>query len=245
MERIKSEQQEKEKKYELPESNIIALDENSVIRKKNKEYYKGLAEEGIEWPAEIQGAGHSDFAKKELKVQYPSGDIFLSYAVTIHELGHLRQGEANSSFPIKLLGSPTPKELKETELHNEIEDDAWQRGMLRAKEYCQEGFEKIDNKFQEYKKQGKYINFNNYEEFIKYISKVSMKITRFNDEFEDNEELSKLEKGGILGRMIKKDPLTNEFFTQQEKWRTGEKVNQAEIENFIRKMSERIAEEKY
>lgn len=232
-------------KYKLPDGNIIALDENSEIRIKNKDYYKGLKEEGINWPVEIQGTGQSDFEKKEFKVWYPAGDVFMSFAITIHELGHLRQGEIDDRFTVKELGSPNPKELGETELHNEIEVDAWQRGLERAKKYCGGEWDKMDNKFQEYKKQGKYSNFNNYEEFFKYISEAALTITKFNDEFEDNEELSEIEKGRILGKMIKKDSLVNEFFTKQEKWRTGEKINKDFAEGFIKKAAVGIAEEEY
>ncbi len=245
MEELKIEKKEEIKKYELPKGNIIALDENSEIRIRNEDYYNGLKEEGVEWLVEIQGSGHSDYEKKELKVWYSTGDVFVSFAINLHELGHLRQGEADERFMVKELGSPNPMKLRETELHNEIEVDAWQRGLERMKKYCPREWNEIENKFQEYKKQGKYSRFNNYEEFFKYISEVALIITRFNDEFEDNEGLSKIEKGRILGKMIKKDPLTNEFFTEQEKWRTGEKINKDFAEGFIGKAAEGIAEEEY
>ena len=232
-------------KYELPEENIIALDENSEIRKKNRDYYKGLEMEGIKWPVEIQGGGRSWYQKKEFELGYPAGDVFASFAITSHELGHLRQGEADERFTVEELGSPNPRELKESELHNEIEKDAWGRGFERIKKYCPEELKLIENKFQHFKKEGKFGEFDNFESFYKYITKVSLKISKFNDEFEDKEEISNKEKGRILGKMIKNGSLTNEFFTEQEKWRTGEKIERNFAENFIKKAAEKIAKEKY
>lgn len=229
----------------MPEDKIVVLDENSEIRKKNTDYYKGLAEEGVEWPVEIQGTGQSSYKKKEFKVGYPVGDIFVSFAIQNHEMGHLRQGGIDDRFSVEELGPPNPKELKETELHNKIEENAWRRGLHRAEEYCPEFLKEIENRFQVYKKQGKYENFNNFKEFYKYISEVGLTITRLNDEFEYNKELSNLEKGKILGRLIKNDPFTNKFFTEQDKWRTGEIIDKNFAENFIKKAAERIAEEEY
>lgn len=235
----------KTKKYELPEENIIALDENSEIRKKNRDYYKGLEMEGIKWPVEIQGGGISNYQEKKFKIAYPAGDTFLSFAVTTHELGHLRQGEIDERFAVENLGSPNPKEIKETELHHEIEEDAWQRGYERVKNYCSKELETLENKFLQYKKQGKFGEFDNLESFYKYITKVSLKISKFNDEFEDKEEISDEEKGKILGKMIKNDPLSNKFFTKQEKWRAGEKIERNFAESFIKKAAEKIADERY
>lgn len=233
------------KKYELPERNIIELDENSIIRKRNVDYYMGLKEQGIDWPVEIQGGGRSCYEKKEFEVAYPVGDVFLSFSVMLHELGHLRQGEINPLFADEELGSPAPTKLGETEFHPDTEQDAWQRGMKRLKEYCPDFFKLIDNKFQQYKKSGKFSNFKNFEEFYNYVISVSLRVTSFNDELEDDKTITNMEKGRIFGKIIKKDELTNDFFTNQEQWRTGEKADKNIFKEFVKKMAEKIAEEIY
>lgn len=245
MERIKIEQQEIEKKYELPEGNIIACNEDSEIRKKHKNYFVGLKDEGIEWPVEIQGTGFSDFKKKEFKVWYPEGDIFLSFAITIHELGHLRQGEIDKDFATEGLGSSEQK-LKDEEVnHSKSEKDAWQRGLDRAKKYCPEECQKIEEKFQEYKNKGKFKEYENFEEFFNYIIEMGLKITEFNDKVELPNEEDKRKKGRLIGKMIKENKLTNNFFIKQEKWRAGEKIDKDFAESFINKAAEKIAEEQY
>lgn len=241
---LKIEQKEKEKKYELPEGNIVALDENSEIRKRNENYYKGLKEEGVVWPVEIQGGGLSDYEKKEFKIWYPVGDIFVSFNVAIHELGHLRQGEINENFSKKNLGAPNPDEKKAKEFDDEIEEDAWQRGWERAKKYCPEELKIIEDKFQEYKRQGKFSEFNNYEDFYKHDLKVASVMWKFNDIINDPQNPS-FEEGKMMGKLIKGNKLTNEFFTQQDNWRTGEKIDRDFTESFIKKAAEKIVEEEY
>lgn len=243
-EQIKS--PENSEKYILPEENIIELDENSEIRRRNKNYYRSLEDQGIDWPVEIQGGGRSWFNKKQFEVAYPVGDIFLASSVTFHELGHLRQGEVDQRFVGEELGSPNPKGSGETAGHDESEQDAWQRGLARVEKYCPEYFQYLEEKFQQYKKQGKFSQFKNFKEFYEHIVKVSLRITNFNDKYEDDEKLTdKKDKGRTLGKMIKADKLTNDFFTHQEAWRCGEKVDRALVKQFIQKMAEKIAEEIY
>lgn len=233
------------KKYTLPEENIIELDENSVIRKKHADYFTGLADEGIIWPVEIQGTGKSDFKTKKFIIYYPVGDIFLSSAVIFHELGHLRQGEANKSITAESLGSPNPRESEETEGHDESEQDAYRRGYARAEKYGPEYLRLLEKKFQQYKKRGKFEKFKSFNDFYEYVVKVGLKITNFNDEYEKNKKLINRKKGRVLGRMIKADRLTNDFFTNQEAWRCGEKVDRDLAKQFVKKMAECIADEKY
>jgi hypothetical protein len=233
------------KRYKLPKNNIISLNKNSEIRKKHKDYFAGLKDEGIEWPVEIQGTGLSDFKKKEFKIWYPEGDVFLSFAITFHELGHLRQGEIDKDFATDGLGASEQK-LKDEEVnHNKSENDAWQRGFDRVKKYCPEEFQKIEEKFQGHKNKGKFKEYKNFEEFFNYIVRMGLKITEFNGKVELPEEEDKRKKGRLIGKMIKEDKLTNDFFTKQEGWRTGEKIDKDFAESFIKKAAEKIAKEKY
>lgn len=243
-EEIKIEQQETEKKHELPEGNIVACGEDSEIRKKKIEYFAGLKEEGVDWPVEIQGGGHSDFKKKEFKVWYPEGDIFLSFAITIHETGHLRQGEIDERFAYEKLGAPNPKPDDDGKNYP-TEKDAWIRGYERAQKYCPEALLEIEKKFQEYKNKGKFEEYENFEEYFSYAVRVGLRITEISDKVELPEENDEIKKGRLIGGMIKKDKLTNKFFTNQEAWRAGEKIDRAFAESFIKKMAVSIAEEKY
>lgn len=245
MEKIKLEQKEIAHEYTLPNKNIISCGYDSEIRKENKEYFIGLLEEGIDWPVEIQGSGESDYNKKEFKVWYPAGDIFLSSAVTIHELGHLRQGEIDERFADEVLGAPKFKKGSENINYHDCEKDAWQRGLSRVKKYCSENLLSIEEKFQEYKKKGKFKEYNNFEDFFNHIVKIGLKITEFNDRVEDSSKDNKKVKGKLIGKMIKEDNLTNRFFTQQDEWRTGEIVDKGTTEDFIKKVAKKVAKEKY
>ena len=245
MEKIKIEQQEKNKKYKLPIGNMIACGKESEIRKKKKDYFAGLKDEGIEWPVEIQGTGYSDFKKKEFKVWYPEGDIFLSFAITIHELGHLRQGEIDKDFATEGLGSSEQK-LKDEEVnHNKSENDAWLRGYERTKKYCLEELTRMEEKFHEYKNNGKFSEYGSFEDFFNYIVKIGLKITEFNDKVELPDEEDETQKGKLIGQMIKEDKIINKFFTNQDVWRVGEKIEKNFAEGFIKKAAEKIAEEEY
>jgi hypothetical protein len=235
----------RESKYTLPQENIICLDENSEIRQREKELFLGLKDEGIDWPVEIQGSGRSDFDNKTFKVFYPKGDLFTSLAVTIHELGHLRQGEADQRFLLKALGAPITETSRELEVTRDTEHDAWQRGLMRTKKYCAEFFSQIEKKFKKYKKQGCLTEFENFESFINQVMKACLKVNELNELVEQETQEEGREKGRKLGRRLKSDELTNHFFTKPENWRVGEIVDQEEIEKFIRKMAENIAEENY
>ena len=237
------EKKEKINKYTLSPENIIILDENSEIRKRDIsiEWLQGLLEEGIEWPCEIQGSGHSDYNKKKFKIWYPSGDIFLSTVITIHELGHLRQGEINERFASKFSGAPVPK-FEPQDLPYEMEMDAYNRGLERAEKICSDELKLIENKFQTYKKQEK---FKGYETFYDFYKKVANIITTIGEQNANQKDLSWRERGQFVGKLIKEHSEIKDFFINQKNWRTGEMVDQEEMEIFIKKMAEGIAEERY
>ncbi len=242
MEKIRSEQPEKIKKYTLLEANIIPLDENSAARERWKEFFKSLKEEGVDWPVEIQGCAHSDFEKKEFKVYYPVGDIFMSFAVIMHELGHLRQGEAVKRFAIKTLGAPkSDPVVEENNDNSETEKDAWERGFNRSKKYCPEVIFELESKFKQYKQDGKFAEFSNFSNFFDYIVRVFLKITDIHTKLGVNVENLVKECAGL----IKEDLVTKDFFVKQDIWRTGEIIDRKEAEEFIKKAAAAIAEEIY
>ena len=223
------EQKEQEKKYTLLEENLIPLDINSEKRQENKKAFEGLSEEGINWPVEIQGGGKTDYKEKELKVLYPVGDIFASFVVTIHELGHLRE-----------------KEVKEDRDRLEEEESAWQRGIERINDYAPEVLEYLEENFQKFKQKGELEKFNNFSEFYEYFHQVLIEANKIIEIFiKKKTDFSSFEFGKEFGKKLKNNKLINEFFSRQNVWKVGEKVDQKKIEGFIKKMAEKIAEEKY
>lgn len=99
----------------------------------------------------------------------------------------------------------------------------------------------LDKKFQQYKKQGRYKDFNSFEDFFQYVSQVSKKTVSSNEQLKG----PKRERGEQLGKLIKDDPTTKDFFLNQEAWRSGEKVEKSWVESYIKKAVLKIAEEKY
>lgn len=226
-------------RYTLPPENIILLGEGSDIRKRGKEWFEGLQEESITWPIEIQGSGTSDYETKEFRVCYPEGDIFLSSAITIHELGHLRQGEINERFAEKCLGSPEPQPNSAS--HYKTEQDAWHRGLWRTQKYWPQYLDWLEERFCHFKQQGQFSSFGNFQEFYQYATEVGLKMTEFFDSLPETDDV---EKGRLLGKLIRSEEITNEFFTHQEVWRSGETVDKGRIENFIQRIAQETANEK-
>ena len=77
----KFEQQEQEKKYTLPDKNIIGAEDDSIIRKKMGKFIEGLESEGLSLPVELQGGANDLVDRREFAIHYPVGDLFISYIV--------------------------------------------------------------------------------------------------------------------------------------------------------------------
>src|SRR5680860_206771 len=105
-------------KIEIKKENIIALDE---LPKKISAKVLSLG-----WPLECQGSGRMLEDGKNLQIRYPHGDIFYSWNVIIHELGHLMQESANPNINAS---------EDEAERNIEREKDAFVRGMERVKKF--------------------------------------------------------------------------------------------------------------
>jgi len=229
---FKKEQQAEAKRYILPEKNIIALDENSVIRQRNKRYRRGLHEAGIELPVEIQGSGISDPETREFKVCYPKGDVFASWAITVHELGHLRQAERH--------GYEKQEDIPE---NVDTEIDAWEIGLKRIKKFAPEVLGDLEKQFQEAKASGLLGSFTDFMRFFNYFKKMCISLRDAHEKVPENIEPLSEELGRLTAEEIKKDDEFLEFFTHQEKWKTGKIINQEEVERCIKIVAEKIAEE--
>lgn len=220
----KFEQQEKGK-FKLVE--LKCLEDYEEVRRKNEKVYAGLKKVGVEFPQEIQGKGSTDYEKREFRIYYPKGDVFASYAVTIHELGHLREYDAGQD----------PEFLAQ-------EGGAWQRGLERVKKYKPEILELLEKKFIDYKREGKLTEFNDFLDYFDYISRAIGRTVEFVAKYKDGDFRSE-KTGELLGKDILGDELTNKFFTQPETWRVGENIDQREIEFFIQDVVAEISDENY
>lgn len=243
--------EERETTHEQPKKftldKLVPLDGNSEKVRSIKSKLHAFAEAGVEWPIEMMGGGQTNFSKGTFEIFYPVGDIFASYAVTIHELGHLRQGEIDERFSSEVLGGPEPKE-QDWDYHLESERDAYERGMRRVRDYAPKILEKLEIKFQMFKTQGKLQGFRNFDDFYRHMVRVSLRGSELHDSIgygdaETEEDIKS--KTSHLAELLKNDPITREFFTKQENWRVGELINRDEIEDVVRMVSSKIAEEKY
>jgi hypothetical protein len=140
--------------YSLGKTTIEAITNESELPKKLKQ---------LDWPLELQGAGKTTSEEnKEFKLKFPVGDIFLSYATTIHELGHLRQESLNSSL----------KNISNThEVLYAQEQDAWERGWNRFITANPDLIETLNKKFEAYKSQGK-LEFDSFKELYNWIKQM-------------------------------------------------------------------------
>lgn len=228
--------------FKLPAENIICLREDSEIRQGMKDFLVGVEEGGIDYPIEIQGGGHDYPEIGELKIWYPAGDIFISWVITIHEIGHWRQGEADPRFKVRYEGKEKKSIMESPQFFNEMEDAAYTRGWKRFLEYCPEEVNKIEADFQEYKKEGKVEKFKNFEEFYNFFALIMDKWNRLQQRFE--EEVPE-EKGRLTAEAAKKDEILNTFFNKQEIWRVGVEADLEKLEAFIKKMAAGVIKEEY
>jgi len=246
-----------EKRYELPEENIIELDENSDFLKKLPEALRNLP-----WPSELQGAGHTLTSEKKFKIWYPKGDVLLSMAVIIHELGHLRQGEIDEYLdPERKRGSI----LENYQTNLARERDANERGWERIKKYCPDIIQELDTKIQEAHASGKLEKIESFEDIYNYFMKISEAINIMYSEFgikkdaeirqalcQENPDMSEgdvdeqvnEEAGKYVADKIKDDPLY-EFFENIDAFRVGKKIDSLSARTFIKRVGEGIAQEKY
>jgi len=248
----KFEQHEQDKKYTLPDKNIIGAEDDSIIRKKMGKFMEGLESEGLSLPVELQGGANDLVDRREFAIHYPVGDLFISYIVTLHEFGHLRQFEANKEIEFEELERDYPeqegkviiRDAKHRKDKKALEVNATKRGWDRAMKFAPEFMAELENRFQEYKKQGKLEKFEKFKELFDYFFKTLGIMEDFFFEQPKEREMDE-EYGREVAQHIKKDPNAYEFFSNPEIWRVGEKVDKEEIKNFIKKVAVGIADEKY
>lgn len=217
-------------KFTLRKENILPQDRLPVPELLSQK----LADMG--WPLELQGTGKTDYKNREFKIYYPLGDVFFSFATTIHETGHWRQSEINRN-----LGRRS-EFLSEDEIEDipTNEADAYRRGWERTKKYSPELVAELERKFAEYKRAGKLEGFDNFEQLYDWFVNFGLAISRAIDSVEDTDDKDERDK-----RMYEALKLAGmeAKFREFAELRVGEKVNPKQMEAYLMKVAESTANE--
>lgn len=215
-------------RYTLEHTTIEALTSVREMPGRMKEF---------PWPLELQGKGSTNEEEKSMLIRFPKGDIFLSFATTIHELGHLRQEELN----------PTLK--KERQTHENLlaqEQDAWERGWQRFLKSNPDIATFLEIKFQEYLRQGKLKDFASFQELYQWIQGNALRMVEAQrilfDEAGEEMSTENEERFDQLADELEKADV-REFLERYNATRVGEMVDEQEIRKFIRRTVELVIEE--
>ncbi len=212
-------------KYSLKKGNIFSLSELPDSLSEGKK--------SLGWPVEMQGTGRIIKGTNDFEIRYPKGDIFLSFGVVLHELGHLRQEEFNTKI------NKIDQDQEWSRYIEVKEKDAYQRGLERVKKYFPKVLGEMETKFQKYKQQGKLKEFSSFENLYNFLH-TSIDINRAINSVpktDNQEEQDKLEFQALKDRGIEN------FFKEIKESKVGEKIDKEFIEDFIMKMAEKISNE--
>lgn len=177
----------------------------------------------FDWPVELNGKGESDREHGTMLLRYPRGDVFLSYATTIHELGHLRQHEQNPALQAHD-EKQTPENLKAEEA------DAWARGWQRF--LRTDAAASLERHFQEKRRQGQLARFSSFAEMFNWVrdnvlASLDAQAPFFDSSLAPAQRIDAvadaLEAAGFRG-----------FLEQFAAARTGETVDDAKMQEFVR-----------
>ena len=218
----------KPERYSLERVTIEALTAVKEMPGRMKEF---------PWPIELHGKGSTNENEKSMLIRFPRGDIFLSFATTIHELGHLRQEELN----------PALKRKEQT--HENIlaqEQDAWDRGWQRFLKSNPDTATSLDVKFQNYRRQGKLQNFSSFEDLYKYIRENALRMVEAQrilfDEAGEEMPTANEEKFDQLADELEKAGV-RKFLERYNTTRVGEMINEQEMQKFIERTVELVIDE--
>lgn len=222
-ERHEPEQESKPERYSLERLSIEALTEPRKMSGKMATF---------PWPLELQGKGVSNEKDKSMLIRFPSGDIFLSYVTTIHELGHIRQEELKPELKANT-------QTHETLLAQEI--DAWDRGWKRFLTANSTLSSSLERKLEQYHASGK-IGFSSFQELYGWVRQNVLRMVEaqrvlFEESGEPDEEkmdrlADEFERIGV-----------HDFLEQYQKTRVGEMVDEQEMQTAIQKTIELAIEE--
>ena len=217
-------------KFTLRKENILPQDRLPVPELLSQR----LADLG--WPLELQGTGKTDYKNREFKIYYPLGDVFFSFATTIHEIGHWRQSEIDRS-----LGKRS-EFLPEDDIEDipTNEEEAYHRGWERIKKYAPELLIELEVKFAEYKRAGKLGGLGNFQQLYDWFINFGLAISRAIDSVEDADD--KVESDKQIYETLKQAGMETKFREFAELY-VGEKVDRQQMEKYLMKVAEGTANE--
>lgn len=193
---------------------------------------------GFSWPLELQGKGLSNEHDKTMIVRFPKGDIFLSFATAIHELGHLRQEELEPSLK------------KKVQTHENLlaqESDAWNRGWERMRKSGPDMLKSLQERFKNYRLRGELRRFDSFKDLYQWIGEnllrmVSAQGVLFDGAGEAKQKASEEQFDALADELEKMD--IREFLKEYEGARVGETVNEEEMKQLIKQVVEDVIKEK-
>ncbi len=198
------------------------------------EKFKSEKLRSLSWPLELQGKGETNEKDGTLRIRFPNGDIFLSLATTIHELGHLRQEEFDST----LKAEPQTHEALLAQ-----ERDAWERGWKRLLKGNPDFLKNIEAKFAAHKAKGKLKANESFTSLYEWIKKNLLKAVEVQAVLFENPEAK--QGPGAYDRLA--DDLEKvgfrKFLEEYEKNRVGEKIDEEEMREFIKSILKTIIKE--
>lgn len=206
-----------EQRFEIKKENIVPLES---LPENISADIKSLG-----WPLECQGSGRFLEDGRNFQIRYPHGDVFYSWNVIIHELGHLRQEDFNQEIDAA---------SEENEKNLIKEKDAFVRGLERVKKFKPELLENLEQEFTKYKQAGQIPNFNSFLDLYNDFNAGSLKINETLDLEDDQTEIyTKL-----------KDINISDFFSRIENNKVGVKIDTKEAGDIIFEMVNKIIEER-
>jgi len=206
----------KQNNLEIKKENIIALD---CLPDKVSDKMRSLG-----WPLECQGSGRTLEDGKNLQIKYPHGDVFYSWNVIIHELGHLRQEEFNVNINAQ---------EDEAKGNVEREKDAFARGPERLRKYRPDVLDKLEADFSVFKQAGKIPAFSTFSELYNDFNENNIKI---------NETLDPEDSQDIIYEKLKSINISD-FFGKIEANKVGVKIDVKEANEVIFDIASQIVKE--
>lgn len=156
-----------------------------------------------------------------VELAYPSGDVYLSTAIIIHETGHLRQDE-------HLI------ELPDVQAQIQKEQDAQERGWRRFQIYAPIFLEELNQKFNDAISDGRVKSFESFTQLYEFINEVvNIKINQALLAFDSPEEQLK---------ELKNQRLQDDFNKLKEAI-VGMKVNEDRMNEILLTVLQSIANE--
>lgn len=219
MEKINENFYKEKPRFFIKKENIIPLEKLMDVSDKKEVF------ERLNWPLEVQGSGRV-IEGNNFEIRYPKGDKFFSFAVIIHELGHLRQDEF---IDVNNIDSDAES------LNIRKEKDAFARGWQRVNKYCPEAIKKLDQELQEYKNQAKIEDFESFEELYNFFNGtvgINLALDKLAEDASPEEQIATLKQAGV-----------DKFFNKIKRNKVGEVIRENEADELIIRVAEQIFKE--